>query len=339
MDVTGLIDALFAHDVQGQALSVPWSIDYFSVVVGALTGALFACDRKLDIIGTVVLGLLTGYGGGIIRDMLLQDRGVYFTSHPDLIVICIAICVFVFYFRGLFRHLDATVFFADALSVGLFALAGASKAFACGEGFVLSVILGGITAVGGGAIRDICVGETPGIFQQSNFYAVAGLGGSFAFVALAYAGCPLPIAGVACVFAVTFLRYWSVYFDWKTASEADLTPHVARGVGKVRRVAAGVFLHGGDAAARQRRLPRLLRRRHAASGRVQGGDRARDRADAALESEGFVACSRADGAAARSGAASPDASRACGARVREEVVRNDGDAGVDSASCKDGSRD
>ena len=177
-----------------------------------LTGALFACDRKLDIIGTVVLGLVTGYGGGIIRDMLLQTHGVYFTSHPDLILICIAICTFVFYFRGLFRHLDATVFFADALSVGLFALAGASKAFSLEQGFVLSVILGAITAVGGGAVRDICVGETPGIFQQSNFYAVAGLGGSFAFVALAYAGSPLPLAGVACVFVVVFLRYWSVYF-------------------------------------------------------------------------------------------------------------------------------
>ena len=234
------------------ALAVPWSIDYFSVVVGVLTGALFACDRKLDIIGTVVLGLVTGYGGGIIRDVLLQDYGVYFTAHPDLILICIAICVFVFYFRGLFRHLDATVFFADALSVGLFALAGASKAFACGQGFVLSVILGAITAVGGGAVRDICVGETPGIFKQSNFYAVAGLGGAFAFVALAYLGTPLPIAGIACVGIVTFLRYWSVYFDWKTRDEADLTPHVARGLGKVKRVVSGVFLHGGDAAAAPR---------------------------------------------------------------------------------------
>ena len=228
-----------------RVLTVPWSIDYFSVIVGVLTGALFACDRKLDIIGTVVLGLLTGYGGGVIRDMLLQDRGVYFTSHPDLIVICIVICAFVFYFRGLFRHLDATVFFADALSVGLFALAGASKVFACDQGFVISVILGGITAVGGGALRDICVGETPGIFKQSNFYAVAGLGGSLAFVTLASFGAPLPIAGVVCVFAVVSLRYWSVYYDWKTRSEADLTPHVARGVGKVWRVASGVFLHGG----------------------------------------------------------------------------------------------
>ena len=109
MDTTFLQQAFS----DSQVLTVPWSIDYFSVVVGVLTGALFACDRKLDIIGTVVLGLVTGYGGGIIRDMLLQTHGVYFTSHPDLILICIAICTFVFYFRGLFRHLDATVFFAD----------------------------------------------------------------------------------------------------------------------------------------------------------------------------------------------------------------------------------
>lgn len=260
MDATALQQML----TDTQVLTVPWSIDYFSVIVGVLTGALFACDRKLDIIGTVVLGLVTGYGGGIIRDVLMQDYGVYFTSHPDLILICIAICMFVFYFRGLFRHLDATVFFADSLSVGLFALAGASKAFACGEGFVISVILGAITAVGGGAARDICVGETPGIFQQSNFYAVAGLGGSFAFVALAYANCPLPIAGVACVFCVVFLRYWSVYFDWKTRDEADLTPHVARGLGKVKRLVSGVFLHGGDttAAQKKRRRPRAHWRRH-----------------------------------------------------------------------------
>ncbi|OUO91728.1 hypothetical protein B5F40_02500 [Gordonibacter sp. An230] len=322
-----LFDALFAHDVQGQALSVPWSIDYFSVVVGALTGALFACDRKLDIIGTVVLGLLTGYGGGIMRDMLMQDRGVYFTSHPDLIVICIVICVFVFYFRGLFRHLDATVFFADALSVGLFALAGASKAFANGEGFVLSVILGGITAVGGGAMRDICVGETPGIFQQSNFYAVAGLGGSFVFVTLAYAGCPLPIAGVACVFAVTFLRYWSVYFDWRTASEADLTPHVARGVGKVRRVAAGVFLHGGDATARQRRLPRLLRR-HAAGGRAREGGRRRGGGD-----EGRVGRKGFDEPLRSDVAVSSDALRARERVVGDGVGADEGASSREDRSC------
>ena len=260
MDIAELIGSAFAD---GQVLTVPWGIDYFSVVVGVLTGALFACDRKLDIIGTVVLGMVTGYGGGIIRDVLLQDKGVYFTSHPDLILVCIVLCAFVFYFRGLFKHLDAMVFFADALSVGLFALAGASKAYACGEGFVLTVILGAITAVGGGAVRDICVGETPGIFQQSNFYAVAGLGGALLFTVLAYAGVPLVVAGIACVFTVGFLRYWSVYFDWKTRNEADLTPHVARGLGKARRVVAGVFLQGGDRISVRRQRKRLRARKRA----------------------------------------------------------------------------
>ena len=118
---------------------------------------------------------------------------------------------------------------------------------------MLSVILGAVTAVGGGAVRDICVGETPGIFRQSNFYAVAGLGGALVFVVLAYVGCPLPLAGVACVFVVVFLRYWSVYFDWKTSSEADLTPHVVRRFGSVGRLVSGVFLQGGTRMAKRKR--------------------------------------------------------------------------------------
>ncbi len=211
------------------ALTVPFGADFFSVAVGVITGAMFACDRKLDIVGTIVLGLMTAYGGGIIRDLLLQDDGVYFMEHPSVILICIGLAVFVFYFRGLFRHSGQLLFFADALSVALFALAGANKAFACGEGFVMVVILGALTSVGGGALRDIAVGETPGVFQRSNFYAVAGFGGALVFGAMAFAGAPLVLAALACVFTVVFLRYLSVYFDWKTADEADLTPKVSRG--------------------------------------------------------------------------------------------------------------
>ena len=211
------------------ALTVPFGADFFSVAVGVITGAMFACDRKLDIVGTIVLGLMTAYGGGIIRDLLLQDDGVYFMEYPSVILICIGLAVFVFYFRGLFRHSGQLLFFADALSVALFALAGANKAFACGEGLVMVVILGALTSVGGGALRDISVGETPGVFQRSNFYAVAGFGGALVFAAMAFGGAPLVLAAVACVFAVVFLRYLSVYYDWKTADEADLTPKVSRG--------------------------------------------------------------------------------------------------------------
>lgn len=249
---------------ESQVLTVPWAIDYFSVIVGAFTGALVACERKLDIIGTVVAGLLTGYGGGITRDLLMQDYGVYFTSDPNLILICIFVCAFVFYFRGLFRNLDATVFFSDALSVGLFALAGASKAFTYNQGFLVSIILGAITGVGGGALRDICTGVVPSIFRQSNFYAVASLGGSFAYVLLAWANWPLPLAGAVCVFVVGFLRYWSVYFDWKTHSDVDFTRHISHGIKKTKHVVKGVFLQGGKrpySEAYSNKKPRRIRRR------------------------------------------------------------------------------
>ena len=146
MDIAAILDSMTGA---GRVLTVPWGIDYFSIIVGAITGALFACERKLDTVGTVVLGLVTAYGGGLIRDVILQDEGVYFTEHSDLIVICILLCLFVFYFRGLFKNLDRAVMLADTLSVALFALAGASKAFAAGSGIVVSIILGAITAVGG----------------------------------------------------------------------------------------------------------------------------------------------------------------------------------------------
>ena len=96
---------------------VPAFIDYLSVIAGVLTGALVACNRKLDIIGVTVLGLVTGYGGGMFRDFLLQSHGVYFMAHPYLLLAAIALCVVVFFFRQIFDRIDYGVFVADALSL------------------------------------------------------------------------------------------------------------------------------------------------------------------------------------------------------------------------------
>ena len=225
---------------------VPAFIDYFAVVVGVVTGAMFACDRKLDIVGTVVCGLFTAYGGGVLRDFLLQDEGVYFMSHPYLFLLCVFLCVFVFYFRGLFRHLPSTIFLCDTLSVALYAVAGASKAFDCGSGFIMSIVLGAIVGVGGGAIRDSFVGEVPGIFRSSNFYAVAAIGGSFTYVLLVQFGSDPAGAAILCVAVVLTLRYLSVFFDWRTGDDPiDLTPYVSRPLKSFGYIVRGLFLGGG----------------------------------------------------------------------------------------------
>ncbi len=224
MDFTAFLGLILSD---GKTLAVPMAIDYFAIIVGVVAGALVACERKLDIVGTVVAGLLTGFGGGIVRDLLMHDEGIYFTQHPELVLICTGICAFVFYFRGFFTGAGPLgssgkgFFLLDTLSVALFALAGASKAFACEEGIILSVMYGAVTAVGGGALRDVFTGETPAIFKQSNFYAIAGLGGAVVYVLLAAFGCPVVIAGALCVATVLALRYGSVRFGWKTRAEVD----------------------------------------------------------------------------------------------------------------------
>lgn len=228
MDLSALMDIIFSG---GRTLTVPMAIDYFAIIVGVVAGAFVACERKLDIVGTVVAGLLTGFGGGIVRDLLMHDHGIYFTSNPELILICVGICMFVFYFRGIFEkggllESDGKNFFLlDTLSMALFALAGASKAVAYSEGVVLSIMYGALTAVGGGALRDITTGVVPSIFRQSNFYAIAGLGGSIVYVVLAELGCPVVVAGFACVGAVMALRYGSVRFGWKTRASVDLSKY------------------------------------------------------------------------------------------------------------------
>ena len=72
--------------LSSEPFAVPVGVEYFFVLVGVLTGSLYAIDRKLDVIGTITLGLITGYGGGVIRDVLLQTHGVYLINHPSLVV-------------------------------------------------------------------------------------------------------------------------------------------------------------------------------------------------------------------------------------------------------------
>lgn len=257
----------FAERVTQSGGVVPAFIDYFAVIVGVTTGAMFACDRRLDIVGTIVCGLLTAYGGGILRDFLLQDQGVYFMSHPYLFLLCIGICFFVFHFRGLFLHLPSVIFLCDTLSVALYAVAGASKAFDCGSGFIMSVVLGAVVGVGGGAIRDSMVGEVPSIFKSSNYYAVAAFGGSLTYVLLVQFNSDPAAAALLCVTVVVLMRYMSVFFDWRTGDDPiDLTPYVSRPLKGLAHVVSGLFIKSGS---REKRRARSFKVRRALSDSVE----------------------------------------------------------------------
>lgn len=187
-------------------------VDLTGTFAFALNGALTALRVvRVDIVGVVTLGMCTALGGGIVRDILLDALPpATFSDWRYLTVAAVGgLVAFVF---G--RHLDRVakpILILDAAGLSLFAVSGALKGLEFGVGFSQAVILGTITAVGGGTLRDVLVREIPSVLT-SGLYAIPALLGALVVVAadrLGAAGLPaaLVAAGVCFVIRMVGVRY------------------------------------------------------------------------------------------------------------------------------------
>ena len=237
--------------IAGTDIVVPVFFEYLAVVFGGVSGAMYACDRRFDIVGAMILSVACGLGGGIIRDIFLQTHGIYAFQEPMMIVACFASSIVVFYFRGIFKHLTATMFFVDAMTVGLFAFLGADKSLQAGLTILPAILLGTITAVGGGMMRDLLCSEVPTLFQQGNFYGIAGIAGSTVYCVLALCHFTKVFSGVLCLIVVLLIRYLSVIYDWHTSEPKDFTPQIKR---SAKAFFEQLFERSGNRAAHRQAL-------------------------------------------------------------------------------------
>lgn len=209
----------------GSLVVIPFWLEMFAVVAASISGALAARKNKLDLVGATTLAVVCSLGGGLLRDMILQVRSVYILEQPMALPIAMltAVVSFVapsFVYR---RQTESVVAFLDILAVGIYSATGADKALVCGFSPLVCVMMGFITGVGGGMLRDGFMGHVPGIFQRTNFYAVASIGGAICYVALVDLGLMSQIAAlVVCVLVTMGLRGLSVRFDLKSPNEDDL---------------------------------------------------------------------------------------------------------------------
>lgn len=190
--------------------------DYFAVIVGVVMGALYGAKCELDVIGAVTTALLTGFGGGFVRDLMLHDQGIFLMEHSDLILASVCLAALAWSAGRHLSRMDRALVPLDAVSMALFALAGCAKAYQAGVGGVYTVLLGTITAVGGGALASAAIAKRPKVFTPGDFYAVAGLGGSFVYVLASFCGADELVSGVACVAACLLLRWTSLRFNLNT---------------------------------------------------------------------------------------------------------------------------
>ena len=224
---------------EGQAISLPEWLELASIVVGSLSGLLVARERKLDLMGFFGLALLCGLGGGLIRDMMMQRGGVYMLDSPLAIGSSLATALVVFLFPRVFERFPRLIEWVDIMAVGLFAVMGTDKAIVFDLLPLSAILMGTITGIGGGMLRDVFLGDVPQIFQRSNFYAVCAVAGSAAYW-LCVTGFSLSkgFSVVLSVVVTVALRRLSLRFDVMTPAEVDLTPNVANTIRKAAQAAS-----------------------------------------------------------------------------------------------------
>jgi len=158
------------------------TLDILGTLAFAISGAFRAVKHELDLLGLMVLAIATGVGGGIVRDVLLGATPPTALKNESYLLVCIAGALLaILNKRRIASHWDL-VMLADAIGLGLFAAIGAQKAEAMGAGPLTIILMAGVTATGGGVIRDLLVMEIPAVLK-SDFYATAALLGGAVFFA------------------------------------------------------------------------------------------------------------------------------------------------------------
>ena len=211
---------------------IPLWADLLAVGIGSVQGALFAAqfrDRRLDLLGVAIIGIATGFGGGILRDVLLSEVPAALTSNWYLIVATAAALTGMLLER-LIARMGPLVNALDALTIGLFGAIGTTKALAAGLPEVPAIFVGVLSAVGGSILRDLLLIRPIALMHVGSLYAIAAFAGTTSLVILLELGVPVFIAASVCV-ALTFgVRVLAVLFNWSLPEQKAITrvPRIRR---------------------------------------------------------------------------------------------------------------
>lgn len=226
-------------------VQLPMWVEMFTIIVASASGAITARAYRLDLVGAITIGIVTGLSGGLLRDMILQVGDVYILNQWFALPLSALTGLVVFLVPLNGPRVTMVMQAIDILNVGLYCAMGTDKAFAYDFSIPACLLMGAITGVGGGLIRDICLAERPALFSVGgNLYAITAIFGSAAYLAARMLIPTGPTGGtLACVAVTIVLRWVSVRFDIKSPGPMDLPSAVARSARELRQ--NGRFGKGG----------------------------------------------------------------------------------------------
>jgi len=195
---------------------IPLWADLTAVGLGGIQGALFASgfrgERRLDMLGVAIIGVMVGMGGGLIRDLLLGVAPSTLQSNWYLLTATGA-ALFGMLLAGVFQRLNAVIVGLDALVIGMFGAFGTSKALVLGMPLVPAVFVGVCSAVGGGVLRDMIMGLPVAIMHVGSLYAVAAGVGCLVLGTAHELGVNIVVAAVIGIVVTAVIRLLAVIFD------------------------------------------------------------------------------------------------------------------------------
>lgn len=188
-------------------------LDLLGTFVFAISGTATAADKKFDLFGATIIALVTAVGGGTIRDLLIGDTPVGWMKDLNyLLAIGLAVPI-TYFFKAALLRLRRTLFLFDAIGIGLFTILGLQKTLDIGLSPVVGVLMGTVSAVFGGVLRDILCNEVPLIFRKE-IYATACIAGAVLYYLLAGLGLPHHLNLLATVAFIIALRVMAVKWGW-----------------------------------------------------------------------------------------------------------------------------
>lgn len=187
--------------------------EVIAVVLAALSAMIMAAKKTLDFVGTYALAVVTAFGGGTIRDVLLDRRPFFWVSRWEYLIIIFALCIpFVYskWVHDFSRRLVARGEFVDALGLGFFSVVGVTMALELHLPAAVAVLMGVVTATGGGIMRDMLVNEIPVVFRHgTTLYTTSAFAGAVVFILLEKIHSPLAV--IASVTVAVGSRLYSVW--------------------------------------------------------------------------------------------------------------------------------
>ena len=187
-------------------MTLPAILDIVGVAVFAVSGALAAGRKHLDLLGVIVLALVTAIGGGTIRDVLLGRHPIFWLANGSYILVITAAALLTVAYTRWRSPPHSALLVADALGLALFSITGAQIAERTGLPAVSGIVLGTITGSAGGLVRDVLSAEIPLVLRRGSLYATAAIAGTGTYFALEAFGAASPIPSIAGMLVIVGLR-------------------------------------------------------------------------------------------------------------------------------------